>query len=173
MENVLLAATNLLAVPAIWLNVEAGQLFRAQCLAFAMLASMVYHLVEHRKHGLPGIGMWMTGKWRVWLQGPVAHHVLINIDRLGVLLAVEGFRQTMGWELMRDELLFRWPTVLFAISVLLISESFHYFRRSLWSFVSDGTLKIGFVLGHSAWHVCAFWIALQLSACDLNPIVPS
>lgn len=143
MENVIVALSNLYAVRAMmtWPHFSIGYTLTTLSAA----ASICYHLIEHQKHNMPGLG---TGSWE-------EHFYFLNFDRL--CAATLSIYLLMHWQ---DN--FYWP--VFAISLGSASELFHV-QPKLQSAIglSDHTERIFYMVAHSAWHVAAFHCAYMVA----------
>lgn len=136
LPNIICTVTNLWALPAIYNYTVNDMVLQAYCVFFIMIASICYHMIEHHKHNMPGIGIF---------DDKLSHHIFLNLDRaLSIISIIVCY----------DSIIFTKPylmIVLFAISCVTIAENF---AKSIPSYV----------IWHSLWHLSVFELARQISA---------
>lgn len=135
MENVLVAASNLYAVVPIYVAANRGQPFYAGVLCMAMGFSLLYHMIEHHKHGMTGLGSGTLEE----------HDVCINLDRFWAVCAV-----MTGLWMQQDIYTFLYDHMFpIAVGLQLL-------------FTSERTTnKRVYILTHSLWHIAAFHMAYR------------
>lgn len=106
MENIILASTNLVAIVPVLEFYHQGCILQSTAVALAALASILYHLVECHKHGMPGVGVFTSAR---------DHMILINIDRACAVFAVLAC-----WDI--SALMQNYAIVLVALVGLTLSE---------------------------------------------------
>ena len=151
-RNVVVAASNFTCVYPLWKSISVGDYVTSGVLSFVAGASIVSHLAENHKHGMPGIG---------WSKR--TSYILNRLDVLGCLLTAGrlGYMYYSRYGLtlspmMDDKLLL--ATSLIAFGFLRISE----FDKS-----SDPQLRTLYMVTHSIWHVTIF----KLIGCFLGQVL--
>jgi len=128
-NNFLVASSNLYAVIPIYNSRSKSEFWILMC---AMISSIVYHMIEHHKHGMRGIGVF---------DSKLSHHIFLNIDRFFAILA---FLKFFDIRLLSKNYLL--TTILLGFMMMGLSEIVFYtpfFKRS-------------YIMTHCAWHVLAF-----------------
>lgn len=140
MENLLVALTNVPCVIPILTSLKQRDYVTATCVAFVSLASIVSHLFENHKHGMPGLGL-----------SPTVSYYLNRADVIGCIVVVTRFLQlyTRNYGSSITPILQN-KSILVAFLVsffcLRVSE-YTYSAKYKWS------LYIPF---HSLWHLSIF-----------------
>lgn len=143
LENIIVAATNLHGVWAIRNFSEAGDVLRAAAVLAAMLSSIVYHLFEHQKHHMPGMGIFGDKK---------SHEMLIMVDRVCALFAIT-FCATP-------------PSILGIMPISIISAagvSAMIMSELVAPKLPPRHDRLVHIVFHSIWHLCAFEAARRIS----------
>lgn len=147
MENLIVASSNLVAIAPIMTAWQHQEYLVSISLFFAMLASIIYHLIETEKHQLPGFFGRQIGK--------KYHHLAINLDRLAAFTAISitlyRYHKLITFNLIR--------LAFIPLHFLLISE---FWKDSYWILALPVESKIPYLVSHCIWHLSAFGLALSL-----------
>lgn len=136
MENVFLAATNLYGVRALYV---AEEWIHFNSVLLCILASMTYHLIEYRKHGMPGIG---------YATSTSAHEFFLNLDRI---VAIWTFFIFVDYSMISDHHIRRY--VYFGALMQYLSERVYRWKED----------KTKYIICHALWHLAAYHVLyLQL-----------
>ena len=148
MENWLVSASNLYALRAVaaWPLGSAPQLLTLG----AMAASIAYHLIERRKHHMPGAVPFADGTLQ-------QHQRFLNLDRasaatLGIYVAA------LAWRQRRYDLL---ATGGAALLLNALSEACRLVGVD--AYVSAPLQRCWYMLWHCSWHVAAFHLVYALA----------
>ena len=160
--NFVLAATNLTAIPSILLSFVQGEYICSLSLLLAMVTSVAYHLIETKKHDMPGA----FREYRSWKY----HFYFINADRIGVITTIcIHIPHIIQYG---DSGIIIW--CLAALIILGFSESLEFLRQrkkkdfeyfdleSQTRLIYEMGLKRAYILSHGTWHIMAFIIAFNL-----------
>jgi len=135
LPNLILSFTNINAIFAIYNYYYCQKYIQMLSITSIMIISIFYHLIEHHKHNMPGIGI---------LNSKFYHNIFLNLDRLFSVIAIIT---------CYDPIIFSLDYILFII-IALISM-----------FIAENIAKTVpvYVLTHSIWHLSVFEIARWLS----------
>lgn len=144
-ENLIVTASNLYAAAPTWDYYIHNMDLPMVAIILSAIASMLYHLFEHQKHHMPGMGIFGD---------PCSHIILINIDRFCAVGAIIVCAVTAKWKNV-DIYVFCLVAGIGLISVF-ISEFVS-------KFFPDKVEKWVHVFFHSVWHILAFECARELA----------
>ena len=139
MENIIVASSNLNGIFAIHNYYKRCQYKQSVAICCAMLASIVYHLIEHHKHNMLGIGIFKNKFY---------HVVFLNLDRFFAFYAVY-----MSYS---PKIFKHIYFALFGLTCLFTSEI-------LSTLFSPSKEKLIHIIFHCLWHLSAFEMARLLS----------
>lgn len=129
LENIFMALTNLVGL----LVIKEARTTRDQMtIILPMCASFVYHLIEHHKHGMPGMP---------FLNDYDSHQVFLNLDRIFSFVSVCYFFQFSL--LTNSEILI---TFGFGLFMMWLSECVYVKSKH----------QLEYMITHSAWHLLAY-----------------
>lgn len=137
MENIIVSASNFLCYLPIVTAYNNRDYLTAGCIAFVSLMSILSHLIENHKHGMPGVGF-----------STEVSYFLNRMDVLGCIVVISRlfhiYYMKHGLVVPNDPGLF----VTFIISFLLlrISEYDKYNPRLKWMYICT----------HCPWHMIIF-----------------
>jgi len=141
MENVIVASSNVYAVYALtaWYN---DSIVYFAILA-SMMASIVYHLVEHHKHDMPGTAG----------SGSLSEHKLcLNLDRFcAILLGIVLLSRAID----NPSMIYNPASILCAVCAAgfgIVSEH----GESFFKHISSKQRRWIYIVTHSVWHVLIF-----------------
>jgi hypothetical protein len=147
MENVIVASTNLYAlrsIHALWSNKAYANCF---LITASMISSIAYHLVEHSKHGMPGIKFYRQ-----------CEKVLLNLDRFFAVGSILSFLRLYHRRLMTDRTIQIW--IMIAVLNWILSEGYVFLGKS--HKTPYNLKKYFFMFTHSIWHLCVYHISFLL-----------
>jgi hypothetical protein len=158
MENWIVAASNVYALRAIaaWPLGSVGQWL---CVA-AALASTAYHLIECKKHHMPGVPGLADYSW-------TQHYRLLNLDRAAAA-ALGLYLAAVAWRAQRVGLI---APACAALAANALSELFRYVQITDGLCTNDAVgprvswrlQRAWYMCWHCAWHVAAFHLAYVLA----------
>lgn len=133
MENLIVSSTNLYAILPIITSFKYGYYNYTIVISLSMIASIIYHMIEHHKHNMTGLGS----------HSLLEHQVCLNFDRF-----FAGLSFLYGFFINKD------PTNF------LINNSQVILIALLSLFISEKLVKKNFyIITHSIWHIYAFHIS--------------
>jgi len=165
--NVALALSNWVGYYGFRVYRSSGYARSSLLVMFSMVASTAYHLIEHQKHELPGIGSVISGLG--WFNSMSAHELFINLDRAGAVALV----LTSMWGLYQEHILMSTmykhrQEVVLALTFSLISESLHYMRELYLNYLSPQAIQLTFAMTHTIWHILAFHLSNECALLVVN-----
>lgn len=128
-----MSASNLYALLPLTVAWSEGRVLFGVTLCASMVFSILYHMIEHHKHDMPGWGSHTLAE----------HHVCINLDRCAAtsVVLVTLFQHHDVTAFVTGH----WMILCFALLLLYVSE-----RRA------DKSM---YMFTHSLWHIYAFHLA--------------
>lgn len=120
---------------------------------FAVFFSIIYHVIEVRKHGMPGIKPFANGSQH-------QHEICINLDRIAAG-SLGCYLTFLIWNSSQWSLFFLGAI---AISFNLLSELFRW-HEPLKEFFSLSAEEVTwwYVIWHSLWHIAAFHVTWMIA----------
>lgn len=144
MENILLALSNMPAVPAVFYFAQTGAWIQCIVVALAALASTFYHLIECHKHDMPSVALPES-----WLRSRQAHDLFINIDRVAAYVAVGACWYTA--------VIIQHPYIILTAGVsIILSEVVSDMLPKPW-------IRYVHVTFHTIWHSSMFLMAAHIA----------
>lgn len=140
MENIWLAASNVVAIVPAIVFYRQGCILQCIAVALAGLASFIYHLIECDKYGMPGVGIFTSAR---------SHAILLTIDR-----ACAVFAMLVCWD--TGALMYYWPIAVIAFTMLAVSEIAPVYFNGRYK-------KEIYCAPHHVWHVCIFYLAYAIA----------
>jgi hypothetical protein len=128
LENILVALTNLYGFRAYFYCSK----FEQSVLLSAMISSIIYHLIEHHKHGMPGISFFNSVD---------SHIIFLNIDRLYAVICFLTFFEV---NMLNDQNL----VICFGTGLFMMFLSEMIFKTPKY--------KYAYMITHCMWHFLAF-----------------
>lgn len=153
LPNLCCTVTNLYALFPIYVFYKNNMIFKASFLAFTMVASICYHLIEHHKHNMPGIGLF---------NDKLSHQVFLNLDRFCSLAAViVCYNYDLVYQNGPISRLFINQTTFI---LLLLSTGYAFIAETLLTpkgpfpkiILEKNYIKWIYVFTHSLWHIGIF-----------------
>ena len=143
MENIILTVTNFGAIIPTINYYNSGMYVKSFFILMSGLSSCMYHLIETKKHNMPGVSKYFDDNY--W------HHLFINFDRFFAVGSVI---------LHLNSLIFNHTGLIFLalISVFMSEYASKYIYKHI--NISEKNIHVFF---HSIWHLTVFELARLMS----------
>ena len=147
LENIVVAITNLVGLLGLHLC-QTRREYRA--LLMAVLSSTVYHLVEHHKHGMPGVS---NIHLLACLSNPIFHQIFLNLDRICAIYCFYVF--------------FRWEALYhpYIVLELTLGLAMMFMAENVFT-GTDVNSRMLYVITHSVWHLTAYLTLIDVKLLD-------
>ncbi len=145
MENIVVAFSNIVALFPIMTTIKHNDYLTTLSLIFVFLMSLLSHLIENHKHGMPGVGFSTTASYFMNRLDVLGCFIVI-IRMLYIFYQVHQFRLVIIYQ---NVTLFLCAAIIFAI--LQISEFDKY----------NSKLRNQYIITHCIWHIGIFYIIDQ------------
>jgi len=137
-QNILLSISNLFALKPLITLYHQGNKLGFYLVLGSTFSSMAYHLIEHHKHGMPGIE---------WFSSIQSHHAFINVDRIFACLSIIYFWPKFDYTNIQILM----PAVVGLVS-MTFSEMIYKQKEE----------QLEYILYHLVWHFLAYYTLYQM-----------
>jgi len=134
LTNTFMALTNLVALPSIIQLFQQTRYVEFFVVFGAAISSFIYHLIEHHKHGMPGIGYFDSRFWHIFF---------LNMDRVFAFLTVIILAYYNPNAITKKRIIF---TGLIALVFMTLSETLYRPVR----------YQKQYIILHTIWHIMAY-----------------